>query len=180
MTNRCSKTSKKILYLQKKKWLSNIEFDALLNLYGKILTPPRGIGMDECIFCRIVSGEIPSDGVYETGNVLAFLDIAPVQSGHVVLIPKLHYATLLDLPLVLGEELLRAQKRIAASLMNALGADGVNIGMNINEAAGQLVYHAHFHLIPRYTGDNLDLWKQGKYESSEAMAKVADKIRKYV
>jgi len=136
--------------------------------------------MDECIFCRIIRGEIPSTDVYETENVLAFLDIAPVQSGHVVLIPKLHYATLLDIPLVLGEELLRAKKNIAASLMSALDADGVNIGMNINEAAGQLVYHAHFHLIPRYTGDNLNLWKQGEYESPEAMDKVADKIRKYV
>ncbi|MFP4167272.1 MAG: HIT family protein [Desulfonatronovibrionaceae bacterium] len=133
--------------------------------------------MHDCIFCRVVQGEIPSKTVLETETVLGFLDISPVQPGHTVLIPKKHYPTLLDVPADLGKSLLAAQKEIAAAMMSGLFADGVNLGMNVHEAAGQLVFHAHFHLIPRYRGDNLSLWKQGVYESDQAMEEAAAGIR---
>ncbi len=133
--------------------------------------------MDDCIFCSLVQGNIPSQKVFASENLLAFLDIAPVQPGHTVLIPKEHYPSLADIPESLGGEILAAQKEITSAILQGLNADGVNLCMNINEAAGQLVFHAHFHLIPRFKDDSLKLWEQGEYESKTAMTKVAESIR---
>ena len=129
-----------------------------------------------CIFCKIVAGEIPCAKVYETGNVLAFLDIAPVNRGHALVIPKEHHPQLWDLPGGLGDDLLKALQRVGKAVMAATGAAGVNVMMNNHEAAGQIVMHAHFHLIPRFEDDGLRLWPQGGYGSMEEMGELAKAV----
>ena len=131
----------------------------------------------ECIFCRIVAGEIPSAKVFETEEVIAFLDIAPVRPGHALVLPKGHYPTLWHLPDELGAHLLAALKAVGRAVMEATGAEGLNVGMNNHPAAGQLVPHAHVHLIPRQEGDGLSLWDQSPYEDTSAMQRLADSIR---
>jgi len=131
----------------------------------------------DCIFCKIVAGQIPSAKIYDRGGVYAFLDIAPVNKGHALVVSKAHYATLFDLPDDLGRELLGALKTVGRAVMSATGASGLNVGMNNFESAGQLVHHAHFHLIPRHEGDGLSLWTQHAYESVEEMQKLALAVR---
>ena len=130
-----------------------------------------------CVFCQIVAGKIPCAKLYETETVLAFLDIAPVRKGHALVLPKAHHPTLWDLPAGLGEDLLAAMQAVGRAVMAATGAEGLNVGMNNHAAAGQLVPHAHFHLIPRHGGDGLSLWAQSAYAGQEEMAGLAQAIR---
>ncbi len=129
-----------------------------------------------CIFCDIVQGKIPCAQVYSTPTVLAFLDIAPVHPGHVLVIPRAHYPTLMDLPPDLGDALLQALQRVATAIVEVTKAAGLNVMMNNHRAAGQLVEHAHFHLIPRHENDGLQLWPQSAYPSMERMQQVATDI----
>lgn len=131
---------------------------------------------DQCIFCKIAAGEVPCAKIYESERLLAFLDIAPTLKGHTLLIPKDHYRTLLDLPSDLGEELVTALRIVGRAVMEGTGADGLNLGMNTNAAAGQVVMHAHFHLIPRFAGDGLELWGQKSYSGKEEMNDYAQRI----
>jgi len=130
----------------------------------------------DCIFCKIIAGEIPCAKVYETDAVLAFLDIAPVNAGHVLVLPKAHYPTLMDLPGDPGGDLIAALSAVGKAVMEATGADGLNLIQNNHEAAGQLVHHVHFHLIPRHSDDGLKLWPQAAYEDPEDMPRLAEKI----
>ena len=105
---------------------------------------------NNCIFCAIAEGEIPSFKVYEDDLVLAYLDINPFSEGHTLVIPKAHYTGLLDTPSdVLKEIVVRVQK-VAAHLKEALPCDGFNVLQNNGAAAGQTVPHVHFHIVPRY------------------------------
>ncbi len=131
----------------------------------------------DCVFCLIVAGKIPCARLYETETVLAFLDIAPVRKGHALVVPKAHYPTLWDLPAALGQDLLAAMQAVGRAVLAATGAQGLNVGMNNHAAAGQLVPHAHFHLIPRHGGDGLSLWAQSSYAGPEEMAGLAQAIR---
>jgi histidine triad (HIT) family protein len=135
---------------------------------------------DDCIFCKIIQGKIPCAKVYDQGGIFAFLDIAPVNKGHALVVPKAHHATLFDLPPDIGRELLSALKAVGAAVMQATGAAGLNVGMNNFEVAGQLVHHAHFHLVPRHEGDGLRLWTQHAYESGEEMQKLAQAVKKAI
>ena len=130
----------------------------------------------DCIFCKIVRGEIPCSKVFETETVLAFLDIAPVNKGHTLVIPKAHCADIWDLPASLGPDLLDAIRRVGQGLKDGLGASGVNLGMNNGAAAGQVVFHAHWHLIPRFEGDGLSMWPQKSYAGPEEMTDTAQTI----
>jgi histidine triad (HIT) family protein len=131
----------------------------------------------DCIFCQIVQNNIPCVKVYETGNVLAFLDVSPVIKGHTLVIPKKHVVNILDLPKDLAPELHVAVQKVGQGLLKGLGAEGFNLGMNNFEAAGQLVMHAHYHLIPRFAGDGLKLWPQKSYENNDEMHSLARNIR---
>lgn len=131
----------------------------------------------DCVFCQIVAGKIPCAKLYETEAVLAFLDIAPVRKGHALVLPKAHHPALWDLPSGLGEELLAALQAVGRGVMEATEAEGLNVGMNNHAAAGQLVPHAHFHLIPRHGGDGLSLWAQSSYADQAEMAGLAQAIR---
>ena len=107
----------------------------------------------DCIFCKIVRGEIPSHKVYEDDDVLAFLDISQVTKGHTLVISKKHYDNFLATPQEIMHKVMDVAQRIGQVQMMTLGAKGVNILSNVNKEAGQSVFHFHVHVIPRY-GDN--------------------------
>jgi histidine triad (HIT) family protein len=110
---------------------------------------------DECLFCKIVRNEIPSKKVFENDTTLAFLDIRPISEGHTIVIPKNHYNTLEDISDEDISNLFLAVKEIAQLLYERLKIEGYNIVMNNYEAAGQVINHAHIHIIPRNKGDGL-------------------------
>ena len=110
---------------------------------------------NDCIFCAIAAGEIPSFKVYEDDKFLAYLDINPFSEGHVLVIPKEHREGLIDAEDSLLSELFARVKKVATHVKEVLGADGFNILQNNGEAAGQTVRHIHFHIIPRKNGDAL-------------------------
>jgi len=131
--------------------------------------------MQDCVFCSIAAGRLPAARVLETPKVLAFLDMAPVNYGHTLVIPKAHYQNFLDLPDELWTEMGRVSRRVAQALRTVLYAQGFNIGMNNFEAAGQVIFHAHFHLIPRYFSDGLQLFPQESYRPGD-MEKTAAQL----
>lgn len=107
----------------------------------------------DCIFCKIVRGEIPSKKVYEDDDVFAFLDANPLARGHTLVIPKAHHERVGDLPAETRTALFDAIGRLAPVVETAMDADGVTIGINDGRAAGQEVMHVHGHLVPRTEGD---------------------------
>lgn len=131
-----------------------------------------------CIFCKIIAGELPSTKVYENNDILAFMDIGPVVKGHVLVIPKKHSEMIIDTePKVLGD-IMAVSKKIAQAQMNGMGADGVNIMQMNGVIAGQVVDHIHFHVIPRFKDDDVDFnWQAQSYSSRGEMVSVAEKIK---
>ncbi len=134
--------------------------------------------MHDCVFCKIVVGEIPSEKVYEDDHTLAFLDISPVTKGHILVVTKKHFKDLLETPIEELEKCINTIKKIAPKMMIALDADGFNIGLNNGEASGQVVQHLHFHIIPRHHDDNLRMWEGQAYDDQE-MKEYGDLIRKF-
>jgi len=132
--------------------------------------------MENCIFCKIVTGEIPSHKVYEDEHVLAFLDIRPVNPGHTLVIPKDHFENIYTTPEETWARVMLAAKKVALAVKEAVDADGINIGMNNEAPAGQVIFHSHIHVIPRIQNDELHLWPQKDYKEGEGSA-VAEKIR---
>ena len=114
--------------------------------------------VDNCLFCKIIKGEIPCTKVYEDEDVLAFLDISQTTIGHTLVIPKDHYDNFLYVPKDLLGKTFAAAQKVAQALVSGLGAKGVNILVNTNEVAGQTIMHFHIHVIPRYSNkDNIKL-----------------------
>jgi histidine triad (HIT) family protein len=130
----------------------------------------------ECIFCKIIAGEIPAEKIYETQNALAFLDIRPNNPGHTLVIPKEHYKNIFDLPQEIWLEMAKTAYTLAPVIKESMVADGINIAMNNEPAAHQIVFHAHIHIIPRLHGDPHQPWVGTPYAEGEA-EKVAEKIR---
>ncbi len=131
----------------------------------------------DCLFCKIVRGEIPCAKVYEDDYFLAFLDIGPIIKGHTLVIPKEHYATLPETPASLLAEMMSVVQRVAGAQMNALKADGTNIIQNNGRASGQLVDHVHFHIIPRFSSDGHKWnWAAKSYDSPAEMKAMAGEI----
>ena len=108
---------------------------------------------NDCIFCQIVAGDIPSKTVYEDDSVLAFLDANPLAPGHTLVITKDHYKTLEDLPEDAATDLFSALHELTPAVETAVDADGSNVAFNNGEASGQEVPHIHGHIIPRFDGD---------------------------
>ncbi len=130
-----------------------------------------------CIFCKIISGEIPSAKIMENDRVLAILDINPVNNGHVLVMPKTHAE---NLEAVSEEDLtaiIKAVKTVGAAIKIGLDYQGYNVTENNDPVAGQLIPHLHFHVIPRTAEDGLRLWPQQQYASPEEMKDVAEKIK---
>ena len=106
--------------------------------------------MENCIFCKIINKQIPSSVVYEDNDVVAFLDISQATKGHTLVLPKKHYANLLEIEEDVLAKVIKVAKTIATSMQDSLGAKGFNLVNNCNEIAGQSVMHFHLHIIPRY------------------------------
>lgn len=130
---------------------------------------------NDCIFCAIAAGEIPSFKVYEDDLVLAYLDINPFSKGHTLVIPKAHSTGLLDTDDATLAAVIARVKKVAAHITAKLGCDGFNILQNNGEAAGQTVRHVHFHIIPRWTGDPL-VFENHKGDM-DALKALAEEIR---
>jgi histidine triad (HIT) family protein len=109
----------------------------------------------DCIFCKIIDGELPTDKIYEDKVVLSTLDIKPVSPGHTLVIPKQHFNTILDLPEELLCKVMKRVHKIAKVVTNALDAHGFNLIVNSGRAAEQLIDHVHIHIIPRFKDDNI-------------------------
>ncbi len=132
--------------------------------------------MDDCIFCKIIAGELPSSRLYEDEATLVFLDIHPTNPGHTLVVPKAHHENFMETPDAWHAAAVPVMKKIGKALKNALGAEGFNINMNNGKAAGQAVFHTHIHIIPRYGSDGLHLWSGKPYGKGEE-AEMARKIR---
>ena len=129
-----------------------------------------------CLFCKIINKEINAEFVYEDDNVVAFLDINPVNPGHVLVVPKIHVEQLHDLEDEYILPVMQVIKKIMKALLAQENVDGINIGQNNYPAAGQVIPHVHFHVIPRKTNDGHRHWPGTAYAEGEAVA-VATKIK---
>jgi len=131
---------------------------------------------DDCLFCKMAAGHIPVAKIYEDEIVLAFLDIGPISDGHTLVIPKRHFDKLHECPAELLSQVFSRIGRIAGAVAAAMDSDGYNLLCNNGRAAGQLIEHLHFHIIPRKTGDRLfSRWPSYKYEDGK-IEQIAEKI----
>ena len=123
---------------------------------------------EDCIFCKIANGSIPSKTIYEDEKFRVILDLGPATKGHALILPKEHYADIYEIPEeTIGDEMKLATK-MAGLMTHKLGCDGFNIVQNNGEAAGQTVKHFHIHLIPRYKDDGQHiLWEPGEVSQDE-------------
>lgn len=135
--------------------------------------------MADCIFCKIVAGEIPSYTIHEDEDFKVFLDINPASKGHALIVPKVHYADLYDIDEEVAGRAMKLAKKLATRMTEVFKCEGFNILQNNNEAAGQTVFHFHLHLIPRYENakSNKDIlvWSQETF-TPEEFAEIRDSL----
>ena len=123
---------------------------------------------EQCIFCKIANGEIPSRTIYEDEQFRVFLDLSPAAKGHALIVPKEHYANLYELPEELAADAMCLAKKEMALMTKKLSCDGFQLVQNNGETAGQTVFHFHLHLIPRYKNDGQQIaWKPGSMSGEE-------------
>lgn len=137
--------------------------------------------MDDCIFCKIVKGEIPSEKVYEDDETFAFLDIRPNNPGHTLVIPKDHFENIYTTPDETFVRMALTAKKVSLAIKHATECEGINMNMNNEEAGGQLVFHAHLHVIPRFKTDDFPHFPQKDYDKSEGVEiarKIKEELRK--
>jgi len=133
--------------------------------------------MENCIFCKIIAGEIPSTKIFEDELVLAFMDIGPINFGHVLVVPKEHHTSSSSIPENLAGRMFRVASRIGIAAKRALDYDGFNLHLADGPCAGQVVMHAHLHMVPRGAEDGFHWnWRQLQYNDGEA-AEVAEKLK---
>lgn len=132
---------------------------------------------DNCIFCRIANGEIPSRTVYEDDHFRVILDNGPATRGHALILPKDHYADLSEIPEERAAEAMKVAKKVSALLVKQLHADGLNVVQNNGEVAGQTVRHFHIHLIPRYKNDGQHILWNPTHPSDEELDAVLKDIK---
>ncbi len=134
-------------------------------------------GKQECIFCKIVKGEIPSYRIYDDSDAIAFLDINPATPGHSLVVPKKHSVNIFDVD---ADELARVMKiikRVAEKIKSEMGTDSINIIQNNGRLSGQIVDHIHFHIIPRYQDDGVRI-SYGRYEVKPSdLEELAKKLK---
>ena len=123
---------------------------------------------ENCLFCKIANGEIPSKTVYEDDNFRVFLDLGPASKGHALIVPKEHYANLYELPEDTAADVMCLAKKMALQMKEKLQCGGLNLVQNNGELAGQTVHHFHMHVIPRYDNDGQKIgWKPGQPTQEE-------------
>lgn len=132
---------------------------------------------DNCIFCKIANGAIPSSTVYEDGEFRVILDLGPASKGHALILPKEHYKDVCDLDEKTAAKILPLAAKIGTAMKKSLGCAGFNLVQNNGAAAGQTVFHFHVHAIPRYEdGPKIVSWTPGE-ETSDELSKIAEKIK---
>ena len=123
---------------------------------------------ENCIFCKIANGEIPSATLYEDEDFRVILDLGPATKGHALILPKEHYANLYEIDEEAAAKAFKLAKKMVTELTEVLGCDGYNVVQNNGAAAGQTVFHFHMHLIPRYKNDDAGFgWKTGKLTDAD-------------
>jgi len=133
---------------------------------------------DNCIFCKLANGDIPTTTLYQDDTFRVIFDANPASDGHVLIIPKEHYQDLTELPDSIASGVMPLAGKIGTAMKKAIGAKGFNIVQNNGEAAGQTVNHFHTHIIPRYgNADEMVLWKPGK-TAPEKIAEICEDIKK--
>ena len=137
---------------------------------------PEG-SAENCLFCKIVADQVPASKVYEDDETLAFLDIAPNNPGHALVIPKSHFENVYSTPPEIWARVMLTAQKMAIAIKQAVDADGINIHVNNEAAANQLIMHSHVHVIPRHNDDGLPKW-QGKPISAEDNAKVQEDLKR--
>jgi histidine triad (HIT) family protein len=135
------------------------------------------MGHQDCIFCKVLAGEIPSERVYEDDHAVAVMDINPWTRGHAVVIPRKHAADVFEIEDSELEHVIVAAKRLATKMRDTLGCDGINLLQSNGSAAWQTIFHLHFHVIPRYEDDPLELPTRPQPAKPEELAEVAAEIR---
>ncbi len=136
--------------------------------------------MEDCIFCKIVDGKITASKVYEDDKVISFLDIMPANKGHCLIVPKKHTQNLVEMDEESLFATIKVAKKVARALSLSFGNGSFNLVMNNGKESGQLVNHAHIHIIPRFRKDRLRIkWSHLKYEEDE-MKEYAEKIKKFI
>lgn len=130
----------------------------------------------DCIFCKIINKEIPADFIYEDERLVVFLNIKPINPGHSLVVPREHHENLLDTPPETLAAIAIKIPELAKGICAATGAAGFNLGVNNGAAAGQLVMHSHWHIIPRHADDGLEHWGSKAVLAAD-MKELAEKIR---
>ena len=133
--------------------------------------------MDNCIFCKIIAGEIPSAVIFEDEEFKAILDRFPGNIGHVLVLPKKHYSNIFDIDEDVAGRLFRLATKIAKNMKEVLGFEAMNVVQNNGSLAGQTVHHFHLHLIPRYENDKVQIqWEQLDL-TDEQIAEIQNKLK---
>lgn len=134
---------------------------------------------ENCIFCKIANGEIPSKTLYEDEQFRVILDLGPATKGHALILPKSHYKNLYELPDATAADVMKLAKKMAAQMTEKLGCDGFNLVQNNHEVAGQTVFHFHMHLIPRYENAKNNDMLQWSHETftPEEMAEICTSLK---
>ncbi len=131
---------------------------------------------ENCIFCKIANGEVPSRTLYEDNDFRVILDLAPATKGHALILPKNHYKNLYEIEEETAAKVMPLAKKMAVEITQKLGCDGFNLMQNNNEIAGQTVFHFHMHLIPRYNNDNQNLVMKPRQATDEELDAVREAI----
>lgn len=135
--------------------------------------------MNDCLFCKIIKGDIKAEKVYEDEYTFAFLDINPINEGHTLVVPKEHSKNLYEISDEALKYLVLTTKKLSIAIKKAVGAQGINLGMNNDSVAGQVIFHVHMHIIPRFEDDGFKFWKGTPYKNG-VMEKIAQMIRKEI
>lgn len=135
---------------------------------------------ENCIFCKIANGEIPSKSIYEDEDFNVILDLGPATRGHALILPKEHAANLFELPDETAQKIMVLAKKLGRQMMENLKADGLNLVQNNGEAAGQTVHHFHLHLIPRYQDDGQHILWEPKESAPEQLEEIKNTILKNI
>ena len=136
--------------------------------------------MNDCVFCKIVKGEIPSTKVYSDDLVDCFMDIMPISEGHTLVISKSHFETLINTPEDVLCRMATVAAKVARAILAATGAEGFNLVQNNKRCAGQVIPHVHIHVIPRKEGDGIKFGWPAKKAAENELVKVADAIKQHL
>jgi len=134
--------------------------------------------MKNCIFCKLIDGEIPAFKLFEDSKVLAFLDIAPINPGHLLVIPKEHHTGSSSISEVIAGRMFHVASRLGVAMKRALDADAFNLHLADGGCAGQVVMHAHIHVVPRFTDDGFHWnWRHKEYNGESEKSEIVERIK---